>query len=134
MSKIDVLTLYPDQTHSFNKRKVEGDIVKIRGHNPKIIPGQSVFPGRKGRLAFFKRTKRLAIWVYGSNCCYTLSEDAGKLDDHWNTSEAEAFINKIIAWAAAKTKLFSNLQVYLLFGGMMAMIVIGILILRRIGI
>lgn len=135
--KVDLLTLYPDNTHDVTRRKLDGERVKVRGFNPKLIVGQAVFPERASgilkRLGL-QRKKRLVIWSYGAETCHTLDKHAGKLDDHWNTEEGEKIINKMIAWAAAKAKLFSKVEVIIFWILLGVVIVMNFLILRRIGI
>lgn len=141
--KVDFITLYADQTHSVKKVDVEGDKVKVsRSWQPKIIVGKSVFPEREptGKLNWLQRQKqktrkkkRFVIGVYGSEFCYSLSEDLGKLDEHWSTDEGEKFINKVIAWAAAKAKLFSKMEIYVFWILLMANLVVTFLMFRRIG-
>ena len=141
--KVDLITLYADNTHTLKRCNVKGDIVKGgRGFNPKLTAGRCVFPRRDpGPLSLWKRLKwswtrkkRFVIAVHGSENCFTLSKDAGKIDEHWNTDEAESFINKIIAWAAAKAKLFSKFEIYVFWILLAACIFMQMLILRRIGI
>ena len=141
--KVDLLTLYADNTHTLKRCNVEGDLVKAsRGWKPKLTAGRCVFPRRDpGPLDFWKKFKwywtkkrRFVIAVHGADKCFTLSKDAGKIDEHWNTDEAESFINKIIAWAAAKAKLFSKFEIYMFWLLLAASLFMQMLILRRIGI
>ena len=137
MSKIDLITLYPDTTASIRRVKVKGGNLDLKPHNPKLVPGRSVFPERRKKLAFFKklfyRKKRFVLWVYGCDTWHTYDEKAGRLDDHWDKEQAESFINKIIAWAAAKTKLFSKFEIYVFWILLAAGLIIDMLVLRRIG-
>ena len=137
--KVDLITLYSDQTHSVKRVKVDGDHIKVsKTWKPKLVVGQSVFPERPekrsilGRI-FKRRLKRFVIAVYGGEFCYSLSSDLGKLDEHWSTDEGEKFINKVIAWAAAKAKLFSKFEIYVFWILLMANLVITFLMFRRIG-
>jgi hypothetical protein len=137
LSKVDLLTIYPDQTHDIKRVEVKGNKLKVKGYNPKLIGGRSVFPERRGkisRITSLKRRKRLVVWLFGCDKCYTISEDAGQINENWNTEEAANFINKVIAWAAAKAKIWSNFQVYLLFGAIAFNLILTFLIFRRIGI
>lgn len=143
MSKVDLLTIYPDQTHTITKAEVAGDRVKIPDYNPKIVPGKSVFPERlpnglkkwgERQKAKFRKKRRLVIWLFGCDSCYTMNEEAGQINDNWNSEEAASYIDKIIAWAAAKIKIWSTLQVYLLFGAIVVNLILSILVLRRVGI
>ena len=136
--KVDLITLYADQTHSVRRCKVIGDRIKVKGHDPKLRVGKSVFPERPEKQSFFRklfkrRLKRFVIWGYGCDKCYSLSEDLGKLDEHWSTDEGEKFINKVIAWAAAKAKLFSKMEIYIFWILLMANLVVTFLMFRRIG-
>lgn len=141
--KADFLILYPDQTHKIKRVSVIGDRVKgFKNWNPKIIAGKSVFPERDpGRLQLWqrfkrwgKRRKRFIIGVYGGEFCYTLTEDLGKIDEHWSIEEAEQLINKIIAWAAARAKIFSKFEIYVFWILLIISIILNVLIIRRVGI
>lgn len=141
--KVDLITLYADNTHTLKKCSVKGDIVQAsRGFKPKLIAGKCVFPRRdpgplnlwKRFCWYWKKKRRFVIAVYGADICFTLSPDAGKIDEHWSTNEAESFINKIIAWAAAKSKLFSKFEVYMFWILLIVNMFLTMLIIRRIGI
>lgn len=141
--KVDLITLHADNTHTLKRCNVKGDQVQAsRRWKPKLAAGRCVFPRRDpGPLSLWKRFKwywirkrRFVIAVQGADKCFTLSKDAGKIDEHWNIEEAESLINKLIAWAAAKAKLFSKFEIYVFWILLAAGLFMQMLILRRIGI
>ena len=143
--KVDFITLYADNSFRLEKKKVVGSHINAgKGWKPKLIPGKCVFPERPPKTWDLKRrlkkalvgwkAKRLVIGVHGCEFCYSLNEDLGMLDEHWSTDEGEKFINKVIAWAAAKTKLFSKFEVYIFWILLVVVVVLQLLIIRRIGL
>lgn len=138
MSKIDLVIFFPDNTYEFKKCSLsKTGIVKYdKNWKPKLKTGLSHFPERPKRFPFsifHKKTTRY-FGYYGEPELYTLDEFKGKLNKSWDKGEAQEYVKKAMAFALVEGKPFSNLQVIVLLGGMIVMILIGLLILRRIGI
>lgn len=138
--KVDFICINPDNTTTEKRCNIkDGKVQFSKKWQPQLKAGKSIFPHatKQRRIKFlpFKKRRKRYVWApYGAPRCFELSAKSGMLDAYWNTREGEKFISKLVALSAVNQKPFSNFQVYLLFGGLMACLVIGALILRRVGI